>query len=197
MENSSNIIELRVAARLRKLRAARRLTLETLAASAGVSKSMISLIERGECSPTAGVLDRLAASLGVTLAAMFAEPDRDDADPVARHADQPRWSDPATGYIRRNLSPPGFASPLELVEVEMPPGVRVAYDSFGRSQAVHQQIWVVSGILEMTVGDQLYLLQQGDCLAMRLDRPTAFRNPTERESRYIVALTVVPSAGAA
>src|SRR6266852_1531790 len=106
MESAAFDIERRVAARLKDLRAQRGLTLDEVAKQSGVSRSMISLIERAESSPTASVLDKLAASLGVTLASLFAEEERADAAPVTRRADQPAWRDPETGYIRRNLSPP-------------------------------------------------------------------------------------------
>jgi transcriptional regulator with XRE-family HTH domain len=182
-------IERRIAGRLKELRARGRLTLDGLARQSGVSRSMISLIERAESSPTASVLDKLAAGLGVTLAALFAEPQRTDAAPVARRSEQAAWRDPASGYRRRNLSPPGFPSPLELVEVALPAGTRVAYDSGARLAAVDQQIWVLEGTVEVTVGDAVHRLAAGDCLAMRVDRPTAFRNPEARAARYLVALT--------
>ena len=182
-------LEQRIAARLRALRAARGLTLDALAQQSGVSRSMISLIERAESSPTANVLDRLAASLGVTLAALFDEAPKAGAGPVARHADQPAWRDPETGYTRRNLSPAGYESAIELVHIVLPPGARVAYDSGARASAVDQQVWVMSGSIEVTVGDTLHRLEQGDCLAMQLDRPTAFRNPAAKPARYLVALT--------
>src|SRR5258708_40060647 len=94
-----------LAERLRALRTAAGLTLEALAESAGVSRSMISLIERGESSPTANVLDRLAAGLGVTLASLFDRTPKAAASPLARRADQVTWTGPATGYGRRNRSP--------------------------------------------------------------------------------------------
>ncbi|WP_347316806.1 helix-turn-helix domain-containing protein, partial [Ralstonia pseudosolanacearum] len=61
----------RIARRVRDLRAARGYTLDALAARCGVSRSMISLIERGAASPTAVVLDKLAAGLGVSLSSLF------------------------------------------------------------------------------------------------------------------------------
>jgi hypothetical protein len=150
---------------------------------------MISLIERAESSPTASVLDNLSASLGVTLASLFAPHQRGDAAPVARRKDQPEWRDPETGYVRRNLSPPGFPSPIELVEVVLPLGTRVAYDSGFREPHVDQQVFVLEGVVEVTVGDELHRLGAGDCLAMRLDRPVAFRNRGRKPSRHLVALT--------
>jgi transcriptional regulator with XRE-family HTH domain len=187
MDNASNI-EHRIAARLKELRSARGLTLDALAKRSGVSRSMISLIERAESSATASVLDKLAASLGVTLASFFGEEGRVDATPVSRAAEQRSWRDPETGYVRRNLSP-SFPSPIELVEVILPPGTRVAYESGARSAVVNQQIWVIAGAVEVTVGEDVHRLATGDCLAMRLDRPTAFRNEGTEPARYLVALT--------
>lgn len=195
MENMENDIDSRLATRLRALRADRGLTLDGLAERSGVSRSMISLVERGESSPTASVLERLAAGLGVTLATLFAEAERADADPVVRRTDQIAWTDPATGYRRRNLSPPGYPSPIELVEVELPPGARVSYDSGARAAIVEQQIHLLDGTIELSVGEVTHRLSTGDCLAMRLDRPTGFHNPTDRTARYIVALTTEGRGG--
>ena len=180
-------INQRIAARVRDLRAARRLSLEALAQRSGVSRSMISLIERGESSATAVVLEKLATSLGVALAALF-EDTQAPAGPLARRKAQPQWRDPASGYLRRNLSPAGSAGPLRLVEVEFPPGAKVAYESGPREVPVHQQVWVLEGSIEMRVGDEPYRLDAGDCLAMQLDRPIAFRNPGRKPARYLVAL---------
>jgi transcriptional regulator with XRE-family HTH domain len=189
MDDVDSGIEHRIAERLKGLRVRSGFTLDETAKRSGVSRSMISLIERAESSPTASVLDKLAASLGVTLASLFAEEERPDAEPVARLGKQPVWRDPETGYLRRNLSPAGFSSPIELVEVVLPPGTRVAYESGSRDVVIDQQIWVISGELEVTVGVDAHPLATGDCLAMRLDRPTAFRNGSNEPARYLVALT--------
>lgn len=197
METTLLDINARLAARLRGLRSDRGLTLDGLAERAGVSRSMISLIERGESSPTAAVLDRLAAGLGVTLASLFADEPRADASPVARRADQVAWRDPATGYLRRNLSPPGFPSPIDLVEIVLPEGTRVAYETAGipRAVGVSQQVWVMEGRLELSIGDAAHVLDAGDCLAMRLDAPVAFRNLAAGETRYVVALAADAPGG--
>jgi transcriptional regulator with XRE-family HTH domain len=188
MENIPTDVEFRLAVRLRALRAHHELTLEALADRSGVSRSMISLIERGESSPTASVLDKLAAGLGVTLASLFADEARQDAAPLAKRADQRVWRDPATGYVRRNLSPAGFPSPIELVEVTLPAGAEVAYDTPFRAAPVDQQVFVLDGAVELRVGDKIYPLATGDCLAMRIESFTAFRNPGGHAARYLVAL---------
>ena len=188
MEETADI-NAHIARRLRGLRTERGLTLEALAERTGVSRSMISLVERGESSPTAVVLDKLAAGLGVTLASLFAEQECTGASPLSRRSEQRVWRDPDSGYMRRNLSPPGFPSPIELVEVVMPAGARVAYDTGRRSVGVSQQIWMVEGEIELGLGDETYRLLAGDCLCMDIEQPTIFRNLSGQPARYLVALT--------
>lgn len=180
-------INARLARRVKQLRADRGLSLEALAAACDVSRSMLSLVERGESSPTAVVLEKISAGLGVSLATLFAEPDV-APDPVSRAADRTPWKDPQSGYVRCNVSPPAFPSPIEIVDVVLPAGARVAYESGPRAADLHQQVWVREGVLELTVGRRTHRLADGDCLAMRLDGPTAFRNPTRKPTRYAVVI---------
>jgi transcriptional regulator with XRE-family HTH domain len=189
-------INTRIARRVRGLRDAHGYSLDALAELSGVSRSNISLIERGQSSPTAAVLDKLATGLGVTLASLFEDDSSgptDEPSPVARVAEQPVWTDPASGYVRRNVSP-AFRSPLQLVDVVFPAGQRVAYDTAAREVEIHQQVWMIEGTMELTVAGTLWRLETGDCLAMRLDQPIVYRNPTRRPARYLVALaTLTPS----
>jgi transcriptional regulator with XRE-family HTH domain len=190
MKDTATDLNGRIAERVRELRAARGLSLEALAGRSGVSRSMISLIERGESSPTAVVLERLAAGLGVMLASLFDAPAvaPAPAGPLARREDQPLWQDPASGYLRRNVSPPGVPQPMQIVEVRFPPGGRVAFETGARDTRVHQQVWVLEGAIDVTVGEERHRLREGDCLAMQLDRPTMFHNPTRKPTRYAVVI---------
>ncbi len=185
----------RIAQRVRGLRAARGLSLDALAAHGGISRSMISLIERGESSPTAVLLEKLATGLGVPLASLFDTPE-EGAEPVARRADQPHWKDPHSGYLRRNVSPGGVVghagrSPIQIVEVTFPAQARVAYETGTRQPQVHQQVWVLDGAIDVTVGEQRHRLASGDCLALVLDRPVSFHNPTRKAARYAVVLATL------
>src|SRR5256714_13656833 len=93
----------RIAERVRELRAARGLSLDALAGKCGVSRSMISLVERGESSPTAVVLEKLGSGLGVVVASLFDAPSGPgDArrGSVARRGDQPECRDRALGVFR-------------------------------------------------------------------------------------------------
>jgi transcriptional regulator with XRE-family HTH domain len=182
-----NITEL-IGRRLRELRAAADLSLDSLAQKSGVSRSNISLIERGQSSPTAVVLDKLSSALGVSVASMFeVGPAPVAPSPLARVADQPVWSDPASGYVRRNVSPPGV-SPMQMVDVIFPAGQRVAFETSARDSDIHQLIWMIDGVMEISHGADQWPLNPGDCLAMRLDAPITFHNPGNRPARYLVAL---------
>ena len=189
----------RIAQRVADLRAKRGLSLDALATKCGVSRSMISLIERGESSPTAVVLEKLATGLNVTLAALFDAP-QPTGEPVARLEHQVSWRDPHSGYVRRNVSPlfassvggPCVTSPIQIVEVSMPAKARVAYETAAREPQVHQQVWVLDGAIDVTVGDDFYRLKFGDCLALVLDRPVSFHNPTRKVARYAVVITTLP-----
>jgi transcriptional regulator with XRE-family HTH domain len=180
-------INARIATRVRSLRTALELSLDALAAKCAVSRSMISLVERGESSPTAVVLEKIATGLGVPLASLF-----DDASavtsPVARSAERTAWRDPQSGYVRRNISPANFPSLIQIVEVVLPAGARVAYETGARDVNIHQQIWVLEGSVEVTLGSVTHRLAEDDCLAMQLDQPTAFRNRTRKPVRYAVVL---------
>jgi len=188
-------INTRIAQRLRDLRATRGYSLETLAERSGVSRSNISLIERGQSSPTAAVLDKLAIGLSVALASFFEDSsDSENGEapsPLIRAADQPQWQDPASGYVRRRLSPPA-PSPLQLVEVVFPPGQRVSLDSAVHDADIHQQVWLIEGRMDLTVGDTTWALVAGDCLAMQLNLPIVFHNPGDQPACYLVALTTLP-----
>ena len=179
----------RIAGRVREARASSGLSLESLARTSGVSRSMISLIERGESSPTAVVLEKLASGLGVTLASLFDAPETvAAATPVSRREDQTQWRDPGSGYLRRNVSPGGAPHPLRIVEVQFPAGARVAFESGARDLPTHQQVWLLEGTINVTSGTVQHQLRAGDCLAMQLDQPTMFHNPSSTPARYAVVI---------
>lgn len=178
-----------IARRITMLRDTQKLSLDSLAALSGVSRSNISLIEHGKSSASATVLDKLAAALGVTLSSLFEDTESTSATPVpvSRAADQLAWTDPASGYVRRILSPAAPSS-IQLVEVIFPPGQRILYDPVARGSQLNQQIWMIDGVMDITVGSDQWCLKAGDCLAMQADQPLVYFNPTPSPARYLVAL---------
>ena len=176
----------RIGSRVRALRAASGLSLAAMAARCDVSRSMISLIERGESSPTAVLLEKIATGLNVPLASLFDAPaPRERAGrPPGRPAGLAR---PDSGYLRRNVSPSGPASPIQIVEVSFPPGARVAYETGAREPRIHQQVWVLEGAIVVTVGDEPHRLRAGRlpgpaCSIVRRRTTTARSGPRATRS---------------
>ena len=185
-------IAARLARRLADARAAQGLTLAQLAAASGVSRAMISRIERGESSPTAAVLGRLSAGLGVTISSLFAD-EPAALDPLLPEARQPVWRDPETGYLRRNVAPPGTGSAQEIVRVRLPAGKRVDYPA-ASYHGFEQHILLLSGALEFGNGARVFRLAPGDCLFVPEAADSWFRNPGRAAAEYLVLIVRRPAA---
>ncbi|HBF31526.1 XRE family transcriptional regulator [Rhizobium sp.] len=186
MENIIDDLNSTISERLKALRTAKGLTLDQLADQSGVSRAMISRIERGEASPTASLLARLCSALGQSLSVFFAS--TENGAPLTRRASQPVWQDPETGYRRRSVSPPGTGSRVDVVEVEFPPGATVRFASQPASRNQWQHVWLFEGRMELTVGDVVHVLDAGDCLYMNIGDVHAFHNPTPHIARYAVII---------
>lgn len=185
MEQGGTDIDVELGARIKILRGRMHLTIDQLAAASGVSRAMISRIERGESSATAQLLARLAAGLGVSLSTLFATAET-VISPLARRGEQPLWRDPASGYLRRSVSPATANGILDLVEVELPAGALIPFGP--QAASFDQLVWLQQGSLTMTVDGEAFALEPGDCLHMRLDSLVMFHNPGKEPARYVVVL---------
>lgn len=186
MNAMSDDLSVALATTLQRLRADRGLSGAALADRSGVSRSMVSRIESGDVQPTASLLGRLSAALGITLSELIASAERGERR-LVRRAEQPVWTDPGTGYTRRAVSP-ASGGRLELVEVHLPPGARVSFPAEAYA-FTHHQIWVLEGDLEFREGEAVHGLGEGDCLQTGPPAPCEFHNPGGRECRYLVAVT--------
>ena len=178
-------IDSTIAARVRGERTARRWSLDDLAERASVSKAMISKIERAEASPTAALLGRLSAAFGLTLSALLAEREALRRGP-SRAADQAIWRDPATGYIRRQVAA-SPTSPIELTEVDLPPGASVSFPAASYHRMAHV-IWVLAGRLTFVEGALTHELLPGDSLEFGPPADCTYRNDGATPCRYLVVL---------
>ncbi len=183
-------VEVALAARVRLEREARGWSLADLAQRSGVSRAMISRVERAEANPTATLLGRLSGAFELTLSTLLARAEADvpGAGRLARAAAQPLWRDPATGYVRRAVSPPDAVP--ELVHVELPPGARVPFPASAYRHIGGQCLWVMSGELLFREGPIEHRLLPGDCLALGPPAACEFENASaEAACIYLVALT--------
>src|SRR5215469_4069113 len=160
---SADGLDKRLAARVLAEREQRGWSVAELAAKSGVSRAMISKIERGEASPTASLLVKVAAAFGLPLSLLLARAEG-EASRLSRAGDQQRWQDPESGYRRRALSPPSDGL-LQLTEVELPAGARLSFSAAAYT-FIHQQIWVLDGTLTFHEGPVVHRLGPGDCLSL-------------------------------
>ena len=174
-----------ISASLKQERNARSWSLAQLSGRSGVSRAMISKIERGEASPTATVLGKLSGAFGLALSALLVRSEK-QGERISRRASQPVWQDPETGYLRRSVSP-AQRGMLELLEIELPAKARVPYPAtaFAFQQ---QQILVTRGTLIFQEGSQTHRLERGDCLQLGVPVDCSFFNPGASACKYLVAL---------
>jgi len=173
----------RLAERIRGERESRAWSLDELGRRSGVSRAMISKIERCEASPTATVLVKLAGAFDLTLAGLIARA-ANAGGRVVRAADQPLWRDPATGYLRRQI----FARadhPLELARVELPAHARVNAGARTYLKTRHI-VWVLEGLLIIEEGEEKHKLAAGDCLSFNLPAQITYANETSGMCTYLV-----------
>jgi transcriptional regulator with XRE-family HTH domain len=174
----------RIAARLRLERDSRGWSLADLAERSGVSKAMISKIEREEVSPTAVLLVRLAGAFDLTLAGLLLRAEGQGR--LTRATDQPVWRDPKSSYLRKQV----FSRadhPLEIIEVELPARQQVVLPASSYAN-IRQAVWVRSGNLVITEAGERHLLGAGDCLGFGSPSEVTFANETAASCRYIVVL---------
>ncbi len=186
LDHDGTALDSRLAARLAALRAERGWSLDQLAERSGIPRTTLSRLERGETSPTAALLGRLCTAHGRTMSRLLAEVEAEPAR-LLRADEQPVWTDPETGYVRRSVSPPAAGFDAELVEARLPPGADIAYAAPG-VQGFEQHIWVLAGVLELTVEGATHRLELGDCLRFRLFGATRFRAPADDGAHYALVV---------
>jgi transcriptional regulator with XRE-family HTH domain len=177
--------DLRLAQRLRQLRLERQWSLDELATRGGISRATLSRMENNDVSPTASVLGRLCTAFGLTMSRLLAQVEANGAAIVPRK-DQPVWTDPATGFRRRQISPPAPDFDCELLECELPAGVRIAYDAPSRAGLEHH-LYLKSGALEVILDGRNHALSPGDCLRYRLYGASVFRT-AKRSAQYLLVV---------
>jgi transcriptional regulator with XRE-family HTH domain len=152
--------DMRLGARIRALRQARRLTLRVVADRAGVTESFLSQVERDVTSPSIATVGRIARSLDLSIAQLFAE-------------------EYATGHVvrreaRRRVAYPGLKAVDEFLTSNMAGRLQVIMSTIepgggtGEEPYTHDSdeevVVVLTGILDLWVGDEHYVLREGDAI---------------------------------
>lgn len=162
----------RLAASLREARKARGLSLDAVAKLSGVSRSMVSQIERGESSPTVATLWNLTQALQVDFAGLLEGRPAGGIE-VIRAGAAPVIAGRGAGVRIRILSPPEAVGEHEVYELLFEPGGALVSDPHGPGCREH--LTVIDGRLRVESGEAAEELGPGDTARYAADRAHAIR----------------------
>ena len=172
-------------ARIRAERLRRRLSLQALQARTGVSRSMLSEVERGGKAPTVLVLDRIATGLDTSIARLLGQ-ERQARVIVLRRAEQYTAMDPS-GWERRILSPVLPGVEFELMRTTIPPGVD-AGNFAPHGPGSREYLAIERGTLRLTLDGTSHTLSAGDSIYYAGDCWHGFVNPGRATCAYYLAM---------
>lgn len=179
----------RVGVALAQLRQAQGLSLDELSRRAGVSKSMLSQIERGQANPTVAVVWRLANALGVPLAELLDSASALPAPPaitrVAAH-ETPTLRGPEAGCELRILGPIDSAGQFEWYELTLAPGAQLA--SQPHEPGTREHLTVLDGTLTLQAGDASTPLAAGETARYAADQTHRIHNVGEAPARALLVV---------
>lgn len=173
--------------RIRGLRKRRKMTLAQLAEAAGLSTGYISQIERNLAYPSIPALVKIARSLGVTVQWFFAGETMvppEEHGYVVRRAN--RLKIQYEEGIVDELVTPKMSLQVEMIYTRLPPGADSAESYAHSGDAVGL---VISGELEIWIGERHFHLHEGDSFSYASGEPHRYRNPGSREAIVIWAIS--------
>ena len=176
-----------VGATLQKIRLKRGLTLEDLSRAAGVSKSMLSQIEREKANPTIAVAWRLANALGIGIEELLATNKREaEAIHLLEPHETPTLPGSHAGYVLRILGPMDLAGKFEWYELTLAPGG--ALKSTPHDPGTMEHLTLLTGALEVEVDGISKKLKAGGTARYHADRAHALHNPGKTEARALLVV---------
>ena len=185
-------VAVRFGARVRAARQRQGLTLEALAAAAGISRATLSNLERGEHSPSLTAATNVARALGVSLAELLGDEDRRPVVTIPK-AERLVFRDPATGIERQLLSPAFAGRGIEFIRATLPP-FTTTDELRPYHPAIDKYVLVEEGTLRVVVGAESHLVREGDAFYFRASVSHRFENPGAERCSYLAILDYAPLA---
>ena len=180
-------IEAALAARLKSLRQERGLSLAQLSARSGVSRATLSRIENGEVSPTAQVLGKLCSAFSMTLSRLMLMVEQ-SPPALIRREQQRVWRDQLNGFSRRSVSPPAQELSCEIIECQLESNSSISYDA-SPVKGLEHYLLLISGQLQVTLGDEVHTLNPGDVLRYKLQTNSGFVTADQLAAKYLLVIT--------
>jgi transcriptional regulator with XRE-family HTH domain len=172
-----------VGQRLREARQRRGATLDEVAGTAGVTKSFVSAVERGETSPSIGSLYRICEALGISMSALFDNVGGQGSSVVRRTEVQGTYFG-GEGVVNYVLSPRSERR-AQIIETRIAPGGTPGRELWSHPGELVMAT-VVDGALEVRFADRSATLGTGDTIAYAPSEPHSWRNPDERRPAVVL-----------
>jgi transcriptional regulator with XRE-family HTH domain len=163
-----------LAARLRALRAERKWSLDALSQACGVSRSMLSEIERSNVNPTLAVTMSIARAFGMSIGEFLESPAVSSNLHVIRKDDRTYHFRSGKNIRIRTLSPLFLEKDVEFYEVTLQPGE--ALTSAAHFAGTREFLTVEKGRVNVTSGNDSEDLDERDSVSYRADLPHSIRN---------------------
>lgn len=173
--------------RVRKLRSDRGWSLEELAAASGVSRSMLSEIERERANPTLAVTYRIAQAFGLSLQDLIETAEGAASIQIIRAGDRAQVFRSDKQCQIRTLSPLNLEKEVEFYEVRLNPGGELR--SQPHYEGTREFLAVEEGVVRIESAGEAEQLGKGDSGTYRADVPHAIVNASEAEA--VVFLVVI------
>jgi len=176
----------RVGEQIQRLRSERKMTLDDLSRAAGVSKSMLSEIERDKANPTIAVAWRLTNALGVSLDSLFAPQKAPDPIAVSGPHDIPTLSGHDARYQLRVWGPIELAGKFEWYELTLQPGGALV--SSAHEPGTREHLTVLHGVIDIDAAGTTKRLKTADTARYVADEPHAIRNAGKGEAKALLVV---------
>ena len=160
--------------RVKQLRSDKGWSLETLANASGVSRSMLSQIEREQANPALAVTLRIAHAFELDLGELINMPNASTSLNVIRANDRTFHYRSDKNCKIRTLSPLNLEKDVEFYEVQLKRGG--ALRSQAHFEGTREFLTVEQGKVEVTSGEESDILEKGDSANYRADIPHAISN---------------------
>lgn len=165
--------------RVTELRKKNKLTLEQLAAASGVSRSMLSQIERGQANPTLAVTFRIAQAFGISIGELVDQPWAASSIELV-HGNDPNNLFRSDNECRiRTLSPMHMEKNVEFYELRISPNAQLF--SAPHFEGTKELLTVTKGSAVIQAGDNQCELTTGDSAHYRADLEHCIKNNAEEE----------------
>ncbi|MFV0337532.1 MAG: helix-turn-helix domain-containing protein [Chthoniobacterales bacterium] len=153
--------------RIRQLRKTRNWSLDALATASGVSRSMLSQIERDQANPTLAVSLRIARAFGIGLSELLETTEASSSITVIRVEDRTYHYRSDNDCRIRTLSPLNLEKDVEFYEVSLRPGG--ALRSAPHFDGTREFLTVQRGSVKIESGTDSEILSKGDSVNYRAD----------------------------